>query len=347
MASFSFLIAALVNGPTGGIYEFEYSGTATQTDFHSVPEVNYIIYSPNHQIAYCTRETEGYPIGSIVSYQVTSTGLTPLNSVATGANGPCHISVNPEATFLFAANYGGNGNPALVQIPLNPDGSLEAPTKIIRPSGTPGPVADRQECGHVHCACVTPDGKWLIVVDLGLDRITSYPLDARAGIDEARATTTSVAPGSGPRHILFEPDGTIAYLVSELGNTLTVFQFNEGVFTVLKTMSTLAPAFTGSSFAAAVRFTPDRKALLVSNRGMDSVAIYAIDNKGGVEVKGFVESLGKGPRDLGFIDGTNVLVVANMASDNIALFEYDEKTYSLKPIDGERSIAVPQPLCVL
>jgi 6-phosphogluconolactonase len=343
MAALSFIVASRVSGPTGGLYEFSFSGTPTQTNFVAVRELNYIIYSPNHQVVYGSIQSS--PIGAIVAYKVTPSGLVLLNTVASGANCPCQMSVTPDAKFLFAANYGENGDSALVQYPLNADGSLQPPSKVIRHSGTPGPVSNRQDGPHIHCTAVTSDGKYLVVTDLGLDVLKAYPLDLDTGIDEANAITTPVEAGSGPRHILLEPDGTVAYVVSELANTVTTFKFSEGVFTQLKKLSTLPSSFRGNSAASAVKFSPDRKALLASNRGADSIAIYAIDNKGGIELSDIVDSLGQGPRDFGFIEGSNVVVVANLDSGRATLFDYAE--YTLKPTADRQSIAVPQPLGVI
>jgi 6-phosphogluconolactonase len=172
------------------------------------------------------------------------------------------------------------------------------------------------------------------VTDVGIGAIKAYPIDSVTGIDHSAAVTTQLAPGTGPRLLLFEPGGAVAYVVSELASTLASFRFDAGVFTPIKTLSKIHGFYNGVSKASGIRFSPDHRALLVSNRGYDSIAIFAIDGEGDIELKNIVYSIGQGPRDHGFVLGTNILVVDNRETNNVAVFEYVPDRYIIEPYAG-------------
>ena len=336
-----FMVACVAPGETGGIRHYKYSShEVVETGFTPLERVNYLCYSFDNQFIYAT--CEGDPCGSISAFKVDGSRLVFLNSVSSGGNAPCHLSCNHANSFVYVANYGENGNASLAQIALNSDGTLSNNVRLFKHEGY-GPVADRQEGSHVHCSCVTPDNKFVIAVDLGIDALVSYPIDPEKGINGEKKVT-HVPAGSGPRHVLFEKDGKIAYVVTELGNTVLSFAFNDGHFEILNSVSTLPSTFVGASYASAIKFTPDRKALVVSNRGYDSIAVISIDNKGSIELKSIVDAEGEHPRDIGFVDQTDILVVANRFTNNIALMKYaDMSLHSMKTgVAG-----LPLPVCVL
>jgi 6-phosphogluconolactonase len=300
---------------------------------------NSLAWSRNRQILYATCQVN--PIGVVAAIRASADQFELINSVPSGAQTALQSDVNLAGTFLYVANYGVNGDSALVEFPLAPDGSILPASKVIRHSGS-GPVAERQQGPHVHCATVSPDGRYVCVTDLGIDAIKAYPIDPVNGIDDSAAVTTQLAPGTGPRLLLFEPSGTVAYVVSELANTLASFKFDAGTFTPVKTLSTIPGFYSGVSKASGIRFSPDHKALLVSNRGYDSIAVFAIDGEGDIELKNIVYSIGQGPRDHGFIVGTNILVVDNRETNNAAVFEYLPDGYTIEPYSG-LCLALPVP----
>lgn len=333
----TFMVACVASGETGGIRHYKYnSHEIIDTGFTPLECVNYLCYSFDKQFIYAT--CEGDPCGSIASFKVDGSRLVFLNSVSSGGNAPCYLSCNQTNSFLYVANYGENGNASLAEIALNSDGTLSNNIRLFKHEGS-GPVADRQEGSHVHCSCVTPDNKFVIAVDLGIDALVSYPIDPEKGINGEKKVT-HVPAGSGPRHILFEKDGGIAYVVTELGNTVLSFAFNDGHFEILNSVSTLPSSFVGASYASAIKFAPDGKALVVSNRGYDSIAIISIDNKGSLELKSIVDAEGEHPRDIGFVDQTDILVVANRFTNNIVLMKYaDMSLHSIKT--GVAGLALP------
>jgi 6-phosphogluconolactonase len=345
MSSVRFFLGASSNQEDGGIYEFALTGTTiTKLSFTPLLKVGSLLFHPGKSIIYAGHQSN--PTSRVTAFQRTSSGLEVINSTDSGGDYPVYLSVNPEATFLYVANYGLSNNSAFTEIPLSPDGSLQSPSKIIRHTGM-GIIPDLQPFPHIHCASVTPNGKFVTVADLSLDMFESYPLDPSAGIDSAAVVKSPAPPGSGPRHILFEPDGTIAYVVSEIGNMVTSYTFQDGKFIQIKSVSTIPDYFNGLTKTAAIQFTPDRSALVVSNRGFDSIAVFAIDNKGALDLKNIVYSCGQGPRELGFIEGTNILVSGNKQTNNVAFFEYIPTDYSLAPVAGGLSLAVVGTLAFL
>jgi 6-phosphogluconolactonase len=335
-----FFLAANTGLSNGGIYQYSLDGaTLTQTGFFPLQFVNSLTSSPDGRFLYATCQPK--PIGTVAAFKLTASGLEFINSVPSGAALPCISAVNARQTFLYAANYGDNGDSALSEFPLAPDGRIGEATKVIRHSGS-GPVTNRQAGPHVHCAAFTPDSRYLIVCDLGTDTVESYPFDSEKGIDVSAVLVTPMPPGCGPRLIIFEPDGTIAYLVAEIGNIVLSLRFNEGLFEVIESVSTIPSSYCGSTKTAAIRFSPERKSLLITNRGYDSVAIIAIDNHGGLVLKNIVYCIGEGPRDMGFVDGTNIVLVMNKETHNVAIFEYLQEKYTLVPV-GVITFPLPSP----
>jgi DNA-binding beta-propeller fold protein YncE len=188
---------------------------------------------------------------------------------------------------------------------------------------------------------IFPNTLYLIAVDLGLDALMAHPIDPVNAINDAAVVTTGTEAGFGLRHVIFEPDGAIPYVANELANSVTSYAFADVRFTPIRTVTSIPSYDRGFSKVAAIRFSPDRKAILASNRGYDSVAIYAIDHRGGVELKNIVSSIGQAPRDIAFILQSNLFVAANVQTNNASLFQYVPDTYNLVPLGG-KTIALPQ-----
>jgi 6-phosphogluconolactonase len=210
-------------------------------------------------------------------------------------------------------------------------------------------VDPRRQAGpHAHSINVAPDNRFAFVADLGLDRVMIYRFDPQRGTLEANNPPwASLAPGAGPRHFAFHPSGRSAYVINEMKSTVTAFAYdaNRGSLDEIQTVTTLPESFIGNNTTAEVQVHPSGRFLYGSNRGHDSIAVYAIDAETGRLT--FVEHESTGgstPRNFGLDPDGRYLLAANQASDSVVVFRIDAATGALTPTG--HSIEVPSPVCV-
>ncbi|MBQ6352993.1 MAG: lactonase family protein, partial [Lentisphaeria bacterium] len=264
--------------------------------------------------------------------------LTPLGRTATGGLGCCHLCLSPEGGRLYAANYRSG---SVAGFTLAVDGRVGERCEFDQHTGH-GVDPARQEGPHAHFCGFDPAGKFLLVNDLGVDTVFTYPYDPARGIDVAGARRNSVAPaGSGPRHLLFEPEGT-CLLVTEMGNTLQRFDYADGVLDLLTSVPTLPAGTAVPSTAAALRLSPDGRFVLASNRWRDSIAVF---ERRTLRMTAFMPSGGKSPRDFAFLADGRTVAVANEFEPNVVFFDFDARTGTLTPTGDPLVLA--RPLCVL
>jgi 6-phosphogluconolactonase len=282
---------------------------------------------------------------SALAIQPGSGKLTLLNRQSSQGPGPCHVSVDRGGRFVLVANYGGG---SIACLPIQSYGRLGAATSVVQHQGS-GPNRRRQEGPHAHQILADPEGNFIFVPDLGLDKILVYRLDRSAGtllINDPPSGAT--APGAGPRHLAFLPDSRFAYAIDELDSTVTVFRYvaARGSLQALQSVSTLPPGFHGQNHPAEVAVHPSGKFLYASNRGHDSIAIFSIDAASGkLRPIGHQPTLGKEPRHFGIDPSGKYLLAANQNSDNVVVFRIDAATGLLHPTG--QSLAVPSPVCIV
>ena len=275
-----------------------------------------------------------------------------LGTQSTIGPGPCHVAVDPTGRCLVSANYRGG---SVVVHPLAADGSVLPPSDFIQHEGT-GPVTDRQEGPHAHSVNFDPSGRFAIAADLGADRLMVYALDipgrgVGAADGDPAATLTlhqavPVAPGSGPRHFTFHPSGQWAYLITELANTVVVYRWSEGTLTELQTVPALPADFTGTSYCADIHFHPSGRFLYGTNRGHDSLAIFAVDPATGLlTALGHVPTGGEHPRNFVVTADGQWLLCANQDTDNIVVFRIEDEGARLERVSEFTGIAAP--VCLL
>jgi 6-phosphogluconolactonase len=208
--------------------------------------------------------------------------------------------------------------------------------------------AARQEGPHAHCAVISPDNRFVYAADLGLDQVLGYQLDPTSGkLSPHRQPFVRTPPGAGPRHLTFHPQGRHVYVINELANSVTLFDYaaESGMLIERQTISTLPEGFAGVSYCADLKITPNGHFLYGTNRGHDSIAIYRIGDAGRLTLLGIEPSLGKGPQNLAITPGGELLLCANMPGNNVAVFRIDPQTGSLEHI-GE-PISMPSPSCIM
>lgn len=342
-------IGTYTSGKSKGIYVYQFN--AATGHFKAVSEVasknpSYLAISPNGKFLYSVNENGGSEAGQVSAFSFDkNTGqLAFLNSRSSGGADPCYISENKTGKWLFVANYSGG---SLAALPVHADGTVDSLKQLIQHEGS-GVNKGRQEKAHVHSTVISPDDRFLMVADLGMDQEFVYKIDTMANQPLTVSTDTVVMmePGSGPRHLTFHPTKPYAYLINELSGNVYAFNYNKGKLRQIQQISSHPDNYTGEKGSADIHVSPDGKFLYASNRGdANSLAIYSIDQSTGkLQSKGFQSTMGKHPRNF-MIDPTgHFLLVANRDSDNIVIFSIDPVTGLLKATGEE--ISIPNPVCL-
>lgn len=319
MAPMFYVAAMSPDNPAGGIYRYEMRESAPpkQVGFTPMASVNYLAFSPDRKYLYATCTIDGK--AGVASFAVGPDGaLTYLSSMISGGKAACYVITDPTGKFLYCANYTSGD---FTEFRLE-NGKIAERTQLVRHSGK-GPNASRQEGPHTHFTSMTPDGKYLIAIDLGIDSVFTYPVDPEKGLDAEHPNVLKVEPGDGPRHLVFDKSGKIAYLANELGNSVTALSYRDGKFEILGKATTLPRHWEGNTKVAAIRLSPDERYLFASNRGFDSIAVYELDGKGGMKPTDMVLAGGSSPRDINFLPGGKWFGAANEFSDVVVFYDYD------------------------
>ncbi|HOU11836.1 MAG TPA: lactonase family protein [Anaerolineae bacterium] len=311
---------------------------------------SFLAVDPQHRYLYAVNETMRFaeqPGGGLSAFAIDpQTGaLTFINSQLTHGGAPCHVSVAQNGRFVYVANYMG-GNAAA--FPVRADGGLEPASDVVQHSGS-GVNPHRQEAPHAHSITLDPTNRYAFVADLGIDKVMTYQLDLVNGkLPPHTAPWTEIAAGAGPRHLAFHPNGQYAYLITEMGSTIIAFAYDavQGTLIELQTVPALPADFDGRSTCADIHVAPSGKFLYGSNRGHDSIVIYAIDAATGLlTYVGHTPTQGKTPRNFAVDPTGTYLFAANQDSGTIVTFRMDSETGHLTPTG--HVAAVPWPVCVL
>jgi 6-phosphogluconolactonase len=313
------------------------------------PSPSWVTIHPNHRFLYAVSEIsnyEGKRSGAVAAFRIDATTgqLTFLNKVASRGAGPCFVTVDKTGKCVLVANYGGG---SVAVLPIKEDGSLSEASAFVQHSGT---VANpkRQGGPHAHSINVSPNNRFAIVADLGLDEVLVYRFDpVKGSLVPNEPPFTKVSPVSGPRHFAFHPNGKFGYVINEIASTVTAFSYDAagGVLKELQTIRTLPEDFKGVNNTAEVQVHPSGKFLYGSNRGHDSIAVFAVDSKKGtLQAIEQVSTQGKVPRNFGIDPTGSYLIAANQNSDNLVVFRIDRKTGKLTPTG--QTVEVGAPVCV-
>ncbi len=310
---------------------------------------NFLEIHPNETRMYvCSREPlEGRDArGIVVSYAIDqATGhLTRLNSLDTGAPGPAHVTVDKTGRMVVVANYSGG---SVASFKLHPDGRLERRASYIQHEGS-SVNEQRQSEPHAHSVNFSNDNRVVVAADLGTDQVLVYRADPASGKIVANDPPFArVAPGSGPRHFAFHPDGRNAYVINELLSTVTAFAYDAATSALreIQTISTLPDDYSDRSTTAEVLVHPSGKFLYGSNRGHDSIAVFRIDASSGKLTPVEREpTQGKTPRNFRIDPSGRFLLAANQASDSVVVFKIDAQSGALEPTGG--TVRLPNPMCI-
>lgn len=311
---------------------------------------SYLIVHPNHRFLYAVNEheTATEPGNTITAFAMdTRTGkLTFLNRVSSKGVGPCHIAIDKTGKILVAANFGSG---SVAAFPIRRDGRLGEASAFMQHHGSS--VNPQTQAGpHAHCVVFSPDNRFVIVADRGLDKVFVYRLTLATGsLEPNDPPFIALHPGWGPRHLAFHPNGRYLYVVSEMGSRLTTLDYDaeNGTLKELQTVSALPDGFTGRNVSAEVQVDRAGRFVYGSNRGDNSIGVFAIDaNTGTLTIVEHVSTQGKTPRNFSLDPTGAYLFVANQDSASIVIFRVDSATGKLTPT-GRILNDATEPTCVL
>ncbi len=344
-------IGTYTRGNSKGIYVCEQdadSGELRIVDATFVEHPSFLAVHPGGHYLYAVNEMgDAGAMGAVSAFAIdASTGrLSFINQQSALGTAPCHLSVDRSGRCVVVANYG-TGNVAAFAI--RADGGV-SPAGSVRQHAGAGPNAERQEGPHAHSADVTPDNALAVAADLGLDKLMLYRLDPSVAVLTPHDPPfVALQPGCGPRHLAFHPTGRFAYVITELANTVIALAYDaaRGAFEVLQTVSTLPAGWTGESYCAEICVHPSGRFVYGSNRGHDSIAVFAVDAASGMLTPaGHAATLGKWPRGFALDPAGRFCYVANERSDSIVLFRVDAASGALTPTG--HVLSVPSPVCVV
>ena len=310
----------------------------------------FLAVAPGEHFLYAVSEVDeigGKRNGAVNAFALDArTGrLTPLNRQFSGGCGPCHVAVDAAGKCLLVANYGSG---SIAAMPILADGSLGEAATTLQHTGA-SKNSQRQAGPHSHFILPSPDNRYTLDCDLGLDKLFINHLDATAArLTPGDPPFATVAPGSGPRHLIYSRDGRFVYVINEMGSSITVFHYaaTNAAMTEAQTISTLPKDFSGTSTCAEIVMHPSGKYLYGSNRGHDSIAVFAVDRETGrltlIELQ---STRGRTPRHVAIDPSGRWVLAENQASDSVVVFAIDPDTGRLQPTG--RSISLGSPVCAV
>lgn len=336
-----FLAVSISRGPDGGVYRIR-QGQSEQ--LLNIPSLNFLWLDPESGLYYGTSNHDFRPkgkSGSAVILKKTPSGKTEwVRTVPVEGKTPCFLCLSPDRRFLYTANYSSGD---LSEIPLE-NGLFNGPPRLIRHSGRGS--TKRQTAPHPHYAVFDPAGKRLYVCDLGTDQIWIYDWSPESGLKLSCAEKLPLPPGSGPRHLVFDPSGGILYAANELNSTAASFVRDPatGKWRLHTVRSTLLRPVQ-RNFPGAVKITADGRFFFVANRGHDSIAVFKTSGDGGFRLLDAVPSQGQFPSDLLLQDHDRILSVSHLKSGTVTRFRFDPEQEKLIPLSGQAKVPQGIGLC--
>ena len=283
-----------------------------------VTNPSYLALAPSGRAVYATNELDGEGGVSAFARDPASGELTPLNRQPAGGSWTCNVALDPTGRYVLIANYGSG---SVAAFPVAEDGSLQPMSGFIQHKGRASTRSGRQG-PHAHMAAFTPDGRFVLATDLGTDSIMIHRLENGQLVPHGSAPAE---PGAGPRHFAFSPDGSTVYVINEMASTMTAYAYDgeRGTLEPRQTVSSLPEGYTGETTCAQIVVAPDGRFVYGSNRGHDSIAIWAIAANGEASLIGTESTRGKEPRHFALDPSGTWLLAANKNSDTIVPFRRD------------------------
>jgi 6-phosphogluconolactonase len=347
------LVGTQTSGTSKGIYAYSFEpatgelkelGLAAEAD-----NPTFLALAPNGRTVLVANELdtyEGKSSGAVSSYTLdrTKARLSKINEVASMGGGPCHVAFDHTGRSAFAANYGGG---SAASFSVGEDGRLSSAVSFFQYTGQ-GPDKERQKAPHAHRVTVSPDNRFLLVNDLGLDAIHIYRLDAgTAKLTLNDPPQWRSGPGAGPRALQFHPNGRFAYCVTEMASSVVALRWDtrSGVLETVQEVAMRPPDFQGTTAGNDIVIDRDGRFAYATDRFDDIIATFAISPESGrLTLLNRTSCGGKVPRHLTLDPSGRWLLVANQASDNIAVLSRDVRTGQLA---AGKSFPLSKPQCLV
>lgn len=311
---------------------------------------SYLAFSPGKDFIYSINDAIFDPAlkeMSVSAFRVNAEDLSLkyVNSQSSQGRGPCHICCSKDGKYIFTANYSSGQSAAF---PLQEDGSIEPASSVVIGEGS-GPVTNRQKSPHAHMVSLDPRNNYLLVPDLGADKVLIYQFDKESGqlSPNPEQAFLKMEAGAGPRHLVIHPGGEFVYVVNELSSTVTACSYEEerGVLTRLNSVSTVSEDHVGAKHPAAIRISKDGKYVYASTRGEHSkVSVFQVEDDGRIFRIQEVE-VTHWPREFNLDPSGNFLMVAGEKSDEIELYQINKATGKLS--STESKFGISSPACIL
>jgi 6-phosphogluconolactonase len=348
-----FYVGTYTDHGSKGIYAYRFdSATGESTSLGLAADSaqpSFLVIASSGKFLYAINELSqfnGQPTGAVSAFaiQPKTANLTLLNQVQSRGAGPAHIALDRSGKYALVSNYDSG---SIAVFPVLADGRLGEATAFVQHKGS-SVNKERQEGPHAHAAVFSPDNRFVIVADLGLDQLLVYPFNAAAGNLGSDPQVVRAVPGAGPRHLVFDATGRHLYVINEMQSTVVTYAYDtaNGTLRELQIVSALPKGFARTSEAAEIEMHSTGKFIFASNRGDDSIAVFAINAKdNGTLTPVEIDSTGgKTPRNF-VLDPTGAwLLAANQDSDDIVVFRVDPSTGHLTRSGPE--LHVPSPVCV-
>lgn len=326
---------------TGAIISVGQVAEAANPTFFAVHPTQPFLYAVNQLSLF-----QGQSSGAVSAFAIdrASGGLKPLNTVPSGGAEPCFISIDRHGKNALVANYAGG---SIAVLPIAADGRLQPASAVVRHTGS-GVIHERQSQPYPHSIHLAPGDRFVVAADLGTDELKVYRFDGERGeLLPQESPSYRCRPGRGPRHLAFHQNGRFAYVINELKSEVTALAWDShrGTFTEIQTVATVPQAFSGENFPSEVAVHTSGRFLYASNRGHDSIAVFAISRKDNrLRVVEHVRTTGRFPRGFRIDPTGGYLLVANQKTSNLVVFRIQPGSGRLQRT--RHMLAVPSPACI-
>lgn len=336
-------------GTSRGIYAYRWDSRGGKLQslglMAETSNPSFLVVHPDHRFLYAANEDAA---GAVSAFLIDpkSGKLSLVNKASTKGAGPCHLALDRGGSWLAVANYD-SGSVAV--LPLRKDGGVGEAQAFVQHQGS-GKNPQRQAGPHAHCVLFSPDNRFLLVADLGVDKIFVYRFDSVTGsLKPADAPFAPVAPGAGVRHLAFHPNGQVLYAINELASSVTAFRYDaaSGALSEFQTVSTLPAAYEGTNTAAEIAVNAAGAMVYASNRGLDRMALLVVDPvRFTLSALEYTLLIGRTPRHFALDPTGGYLLVANQDAASLTLYSVHPRTGQLRPV-GKPTAHIDRPACVV